>query len=199
MKNWFIAVIITVLFGGCSTLEVQVDYNPKYDFSSLSTFAVVYTNKNDQRDFSRARISQLIEAFMQDKGYKSVDKSKADFYITMHLDVQQKSQVETNYETMGIRPMPYMYTGIHRPLGAYPGTYPSGAIIALEPDVRVTTSTHEYEEGRLVLEVFDVKQNEVVWQGIAKDELSAEYSQKQKSDYINNVIAKLFKDFPLKK
>ena len=197
MKNWFLAIIITILFGGCSTLEVQVDYNPKYDFSSLSTFAVVYTNKNDQRDFSRARISQLLEAYMQNKGYKSVDKSKADFYITMHLDVQKKSQVETNYETMGINPVPYMYLGIHRPIGVHPGVYPSG-MIALEPDVRVTTSTHEYEEGKLVLEVFDVKKNEVVWQGIAKDELSAEYSQEQKSAYINDVIAKLFKDFPSK-
>lgn len=197
MKKWLTAVIAAIIFGGCSTLQVKVDYNPKYDFSSLSTFAVVYTNKNDQRDFSRARISQLLETYMQNKGYRSVDKSKADFYITMHLDVQKKSQVETNYETMGIRPMPYMYTGIHRPFGTYPDVYPSG-MIALEPDVRVTTSTHEYEEGKLVLEVFDVKKNEVVWQGIAKDELSAEYSQEQKSAYINDVIAKLFKDFPSK-
>jgi hypothetical protein len=91
-----------------------------------------------------------------------------------------------------------MYLGAIRPIGTYPGTYVSGAMV-MEPDVRVTTTTNEYEEGRLILEVFNVKENRVVWQGIARDELSKEYTQQEKSDYINRVISELFKDFPIKK
>jgi hypothetical protein len=72
-------------------------------------------------------------------------------------------------------------------------------MIAMEPDVRVTTRTNEYEEGRLVLEILDVKENRVVWQGIAKDRLSDDYTQQEKSDYLNKVISELFKDFPIKK
>ncbi|MDY0124289.1 DUF4136 domain-containing protein [Sulfurimonas sp.] len=198
MKKWFIALAAAVFISGCSTLEIQVDYDNEHDFSALSTFAVVYTNQNDGRDFSRDRISRLLSAYMKNKGYENVDKSAADFYVIMHLDVQKKSQVETNYETIGIRPVPYMYLGAIRPIGTYPGTYVSGAMV-MEPDVRVTTTTNEYEEGRLILEVFNVKENRVVWQGIARDELSKEYTQQEKSDYINRVISELFKDFPIKK
>lgn len=198
MKSWFIALVVAIFMSGCSTLEVQVDYDNEHDFSSLSTFAVVYKNQNDGRDFSRDRISRLVTAYMKNKGYENVEKSVADFYVIMHLDVQQKSQVETNYETIGIRPVPYMHLGAIRPIGAYPGTYVSGAMV-MEPDVRVTTRTNEYEEGRLILEVFNVKENRVVWQGIARDELSNDYTQQEKSDYLNRVISELFKDYPLKK
>jgi homoserine acetyltransferase len=199
MKNWLMLIVATIVLGGCSTLQVQVDYDAEHDFSSLSTFAIVYAKKNDEKDFSKSRISKLLEIYMQDKGYKNVDKMDADFYITMHFDVQKKSQVETNYETIGIRPMPYSVLAIHRPLGQHLPIYTSG-MMAFEPETRVTTRTYEYEEGKLILEAFDVKQNIVFWQGIAKDELSTtEMSQEEKSDYINEVIAKLFKDFPSKK
>lgn len=194
MKSWFIALATAIFISGCSTLEVQVDYDEKHNFSALSSFAVVYKNKEDGRDFDRDRISRLVSAYMKDKGYKNVEKSAADFYVTMHLNVEQKSQIETNYETIGLRPVPYTYMGFERP---YP-LRPAG-MIAMEPDVRVTTRTNEYEEGRLVLEILDVKENRVVWQGIAKDRLSDDYTQKEKSEYLNKVIAELFKDFPTRK
>lgn len=199
MKSWFIAVITAIFIGGCSTAEIQVDYDPEYKFSSISSFSVVYTNQNDGKDFSRDRISKLLSAYMQEKGYMSVEKSAADFYIIMHLDVQKKSQIETNYETIGIRPVPYMYLGATRPpVGIYPPFRTSG-MIAMEPDVRVTTRTHEYEDGSLVLEIFDVKENRVVWHGTANDRLSTGYSQEEKSEYLKKVISELFKDFPVKK
>lgn len=200
MKNLFIAVITAIFIGGCSTAEIQVDYDPEYKFSSLSSFSVVYTNQNDGKDFSRDRISKLLSAYMQEKGYVSVEKSAADFYIIMHLDVQKKSQIETNYETIGIRPVPYMYLGATRPLqpaGVYP--FRTTGMIAMEPDVRVTTRTHEYEDGSLVLEIFDVKENRVVWHGTANDRLSTGYSQEEKSEYLKKVISELFKDFPARK
>lgn len=194
MKSWFIALATAIFISGCSTLEVQVDYDEKHNFSALSSFAVVYKNKEDGRDFDRDRISRLVSAYMKNKGYLNVEKSAADFYVTMHLNVEQKSQIETNYETIGLRPVPYTYMGFERP---YP-LRPAG-MIAMEPDVRVTTRTNEYEEGRLVLEILDVKENRVVWQGIAKDRLSDDYTQKEKSEYLNKVIAELFKDFPTRK
>jgi len=195
MKKWLSAIIAAVVFGGCSTLQVQVDQDPNYNFSSLSTFAVVYSKKDDGRDFNRARIGKSLESYMQNKGYRSVDKNKADFYITMHLDIQKKSQIETDYETMGIRPRFYYNPELKRYM---PERYYSRDRLGFEQDMRVTTRTYEYEEGTLVLEIFDVKDNSVIWQGIAKDELSTEYTAKEKNDYINSVIGELFKDFPSK-
>lgn len=193
MKNWLL-IVIAIFVSGCSTLEVQVDYDSKYDFKELSTFSVVYVKKNDSKDFARSRVSKILERHIEEKGYKKVDKEQADFYFTVHLDIQKNSQVETNYETMGIRPnrlyIPPVRPQINNRL------YMRDAFF--EPDVRVTTSTYEYEDGKLIIELFDVKLQEVVWQGIAKDELSTGMSQEEKSVYINKVITELFKDFPSK-
>jgi len=190
MKKWLLALISAFLIGGCSTLQTQVDHDPEYDFSSLSTFKVIYTKKGDEKDFTRDRLSKSLDKYMQNKGYISAPKSKANFYITMHLDIQTKSQVETNYETMGIGPVSYPYIGLNRSINN------NSSSLLIEPDMRVTTRTYEYEEGRVIFEVFDVKENKIIWQGIAKDQLSSEYTQEQKSAYINSIIDKLFKDFP---
>lgn len=188
MRNLFFAMVV-VLFFGCSTLQVQVDYDPEFDFSSLSSFSVVYNKKNDGKDFTRARIAKALTSHIQEKGYKSVEKAQASFYVSIHLDIQKRSQVETNYETMGIRPVFYPYFRYNR----YVGT---SAMIGMEPDVRVTTSTYEYEVGKLVIEVLDVTSKAVVWQGVAEDEFSSNTSPEKKDAYINKVVKELFEDFP---
>ncbi|QOY54434.1 DUF4136 domain-containing protein [Candidatus Sulfurimonas marisnigri] len=194
MRNLLFGVVVSIFMIGCSTLQVQVDYDPKYDFKSNSNFSVVYAKKSDNRDLARSRISKALKSYIIQKGYTSVEKSNADFYFTVHLDVQTKSQVETNYENMSIRPRFYDgYWNNNSPfIDVNRSYYP------YERDMRVTTNTYEYDEGKLIIEVFDVKKQEVVWQGIAKDEISAEYTQEEMSAYINKVIEKLFKDFPNK-
>ncbi len=188
MRNLFLALVV-VLISGCSTLQVQVDYDPEFDFSSLSSFAVVYNKKSDGKDFTRARISKALTSHIKEKGYRSVDKGEASFYVSIHLDIQKKSQVETNYETMGIRPVFYPYFRYNRYIG-------TSAMLGMEPDVRVTTSTYEYEVGKLVIEVLDVTSKAVVWQGIAEDEISSNSSPEKKNAYINRVVKELFEDFP---
>lgn len=187
-------VILAIFISGCSSLQVSVDYDSKYDFRALSTFSVVYVKKNDNRNFTRGRISKILERYIEKKGYKKVDKSKADFYFIVHLNVTKKTQIETNYETIGIQPTRfnrgYLYDPLDPRLNMVDAYYP--------PDVRVTTNTYEYKKGKLIIELFDVKQKEVVWQGIARDELSGEFSQEEKSAYLNKVIKLLFKDFPNK-
>lgn len=187
-------VIVTIFIGGCSSLQVSVDYDSKYNFKTLSTFSVIYVKKNDNKNFARSRVSKVLERYIEEKGYKRVAKSRADFYFLVHLDVKKKTQIETNYETIGIQPTRfnngYLYNPLEPRLNRRDNYY--------TPDVRVTTNTYEYEDGKLIIEVFDVKQKEVVWQSIAKDELSGSYSQKEKNAYLNKVIKLMFKDFPTK-
>ena len=190
MKKWFIAAIVTILIGGCSTLQTQVGYDTECDFKAYSGFAVVYVNKDDNRDLQRNIVSKTLKRYIEQKGYTNVEKSKADFYFTVHLSVQTKSEVETNYESMRIRPR-YNYEYWNNPLiDANLSTYP------YNQDMRVTTSTYEYEEGKLVIEVIDAKKQEVVWQAVAKDEIAAQYTNEEMNAYISEVIAELFKDFP---
>jgi hypothetical protein len=201
MKKYFFASILLLFFAGCSTLQIQTDYNEEFKFDSLSKFFVVYTKKDDGKDFSRDQIGRALAKYFKAKGYSSTQKSGADFYLTFHLDIQTKSQVETNYETMGLYPA----RGYGRRLTpdsvmvrpVAPNPYRSS--LNNTSTTRVSTQTYEYKEGRLIVEVIDVKSNNVVWQGIAKDELSDLSTPEEKSAYVNMILDSLLKDFPTKK
>lgn len=199
MKRWLIAMVTAFLVSGCSTLQVQIDSDPGFDFASLSTFNVMYTKKSDERDFTRSRISKMLTEYFENKGYLSTSKDEAEFYLIVHLDIKTKSEIETNYETMHVYPRTDYYNRRpYRPIGTprmYADPYPYPA-----DDSRTvaTTRTYEYEEGRLVIELLDVKQNAVVWQGIAEDELSDLPTQEAKSAYIQKVLDEMFGDFPSK-
>ncbi len=198
MKQWFIAVMVAFMVSGCSTLQVTVDSDPEFDFSTLSTFSVVYTNKEDGKDFTRSRIAKMLTQYFEQKGYAETEKEKADFYLMFHLDVKTKHQIETDYETMGLYPrMDYYYRRPYRPVGPPPPLYVDP--YPLDGTMTVaTTRTYDYEEGRLVVELLDVKHNAVVWQGIAVDELSNLPTAEAKSAYILKVLDKMFKAFPSK-
>ncbi len=200
MRQWIIAIVLGLALSGCSALQVQTDYDREFDFSSLSKFNIIYIEKKDGKNFTRSRISKMLSKHLQDKGYISTDKEQADFYVMLHLDIQKKSEIQTNYETMGMQPRigyyrrPYMQDGMLSPLGVE--LYRSPLDIQT---TRVTTRTYDYEEGRLVVELVDVKTNAVVWHGVAEDELSELSTEKEKSAYINTVLEKLFIDFPIHK
>ncbi len=200
MKNFYILLISAIIFGGCSTLRVQVDYDPEFDFNTTSTFSVVYAKKSDTRDLARSRIARALEHYMENKGYKSIkDKSKADLYFILHFDVQTKQEVETNYVNMGINPQLDIY-GLPYALSQTDEDYRAAVMQnAIEPDIRATTRTYEYDESKLIIEVLDVKSNAVVWQGVAKDEISNSYNHEEMSLYIDNIIKRLFGGFNAKR
>ena len=197
MKHWILLVVATFFISGCSTLQVQVDSDPEYDYSVLNKFYVVYTKKDDGKNFMRSRLKKSLINYFEKKGYISSQKKDADFYIVFHLDVQKRSELETNYQEMGMGLRADYYNRL-----AYDA---DGKMYMLdhfprEPISSVTTTrTYEYEEGRFVVEILDLQKNTVFWLSIAEDEISTEIdSQEKKSTYINNLLEKMFNKFPNK-
>jgi len=199
MKQWILIIVATLFISGCSTLQVQVDSDPEYDYSTLNKFYVIHTKKDDGKNFMRSRLDKALINYFEKKGYVYSQKKEADFYIIFHLDVQKRSELETNYQEMGMglrsdyyNRLAYDADGKIYMLNQFP--FPRENINSV-----TTTRTYEYEEGRFVVEILDVKQNIVFWQSIAEDELSSgASSQEQKTAYINELLEKMFKKFPAK-
>ena len=182
MKKYILAITALFVLSGCSALSVQADYDKEFDFNSLSTFSVNYTHKQDTKDFTRSNISKALVKSLKAKGYSSVSDTESDFIVRFYLDFKQTSEVVSTYETTTTYPL------IRRDK--------QGDIIPfidpLTTKTEVVTRKYDYEEGRLVVEIVDVKTNSVVWQGIAIDESSILLTDEEK------LIEKLLKDFPLK-
>lgn len=192
MKKYLLALVMVLVLSGCSALDVQTNYDKDFDFKSLSTFTVLDAKKNDGNDFTRSRINKTLTKHLKNKGYSLVKEEDADFYLKFYLNVKISKETKTDsVTTKGIDLMLYCkptdnamtsclvpYSLLTPPLQTNSTT--------------VTTRTYDYEEGHLVVEVMDVKSRDIVWQGIAVDELS----ELSKNGEI--VIENLLKDFPSK-
>ena len=146
MKNLFLALSVTIIMGGCSTLRIQVKSDDKYDFSSLSTFSVVYTKKNDSRDSIQGQIGKRLNVYIKNMGYLNAYKSNADFYVDVDYETQQKRKGEQ----------------------------------------------------RILLKMYDTKENRIIWEGSAIDSEFNDFTTEQKSAYIKAIIEKLFRGFASK-
>ncbi len=194
MKRFIAAIAAIVLFTGCSTLQIRTDHDPEFSFNALKNYTLIAPKPEKVDSLTYTHISRAINNTLERKGYRSSDKADADFYLLIHLDVKNVKEVQTYYEYAGLRPYPYNY---YRPDLKVP--YPPRPYI--DPyyfDHSVTTSTHtfEYQQGKLVVDVFEPKSNKVIWRGIAEDEIRHFDSTAEKVAYINGVIEKLFESFP---
>ncbi len=163
---------------GCSTLQVESDYNPSYDFSSLKSFAIVFPSDGSitlvQQRFAKAIASEL-----ESKGYRQVDRTKADFIVVFHLNVTRKTQVVTDYERVGI--YPYHYRGRYY--------FHGGAMVPVERQF-------SYKEGQIVVDAVSPAKKEIFWRSMATDRLQSFKSQEEKLEYISKVVKEVFMSFP---
>ena len=172
MKNLLI-LILALFISACSTLKTNVDYNPKYDFSKVRTFAVVHKIKEGENSLVADRITKAIKKVLKQKELKEVDVKKADLVFLFHLNVTNKTDIYTDYQMVGY------------------GRY-GGMVIA-------TPRSYNYDEGRLIIDAFDSKINKTVYRVEAIDEIKNNKTPKEREKYINEVISEALKDFLVKK
>jgi len=172
VKNLLI-LILALFISACSTLKTNVDYNPKYDFSKVRTFAVVHKIKEGENSLVADRITKAIKKVLKQKGLKEVNAKKADLVFLFHLNVTNKTDIYTDYQMVGY------------------GRY-GGMVIA-------TPRSYNYDEGRLIIDAFDSKINKTVYRVEAIDEIKNKKTPQKREEYINEVISEALKDFLVKK
>jgi hypothetical protein len=169
-------LLITVLLflTACSSLKVQSDYDPKFNFSSLKSYEIIY-REDKNNSLVNNRIEHAIFQELAQKGFHKVkskqDSKNTDFYIIFHTQVSSKTDIFTDYSYMHVSP--YTVSAHYIP----------------------TTRVYNYDEGKLVVDFVDVKTNELIWQGIATDRLNSLDTPKEKTEYINKVLKELLKTF----
>lgn len=164
--------IILLLTGGCSSISVHQDYDPEYDFSKLKTFGFIPLSSEAGIDqLSADRLSNAIKTELLAKGYTLSEQ--ADFGIALLFS----SKTKTNVQSYGYG---YGYGYYGRP--GYGGT----------GGVDVT----QYEEGTLVIDFVDMKENKLVWRGIGSGALSQSPTVEERTKNVNNAVAQILAQFP---
>ena len=162
-----LTLLTTQFITGCATHSAKVgfDKNSKIDTSAYKTFvwlneAKILAPAVDINPVMKVRVDDAIEAAFISKGYLLIeDPKKADFAISYSVGNRDKVKVHSYPATYSSR---FMWgASYHR------GRY---------NDVIVSNDTHvvQYTEGKLAIDVYDVKSHQPAWHGWATKRLSSQ-------------------------
>ena len=178
MIKFLSLLVTTLLFVGCSTIDVSVDYDDSFNFKSAKTFAVVKNNEMADNTLLNDRIISAIKNDLKLKNYKESAVESADLIVVFYTKVKEKSQVSTSFSG-GLG-----YRGYGRGYG-----YGGGM---------TTTHQYDYEEGTLVIDALNPKTKKIVWRAIGVKELSHKENPQERTEAVNAAVKKIMEKFPVK-
>jgi hypothetical protein len=160
---------------GCSTIDVQTDYDPAADFTTLKTFKWVDAKGSDldKNPLIKSRVRDAVISNLKTKGYQEAAGGEPDFFVFAHAGAKEK---------MNVTDWGYSYGAYWGPYGAY------GRNI----DVSY------YTEASLFIDV--VKNNpgkdELAWRGVGTGVVQQSATPEERAENINNAVAIILENFP---
>jgi hypothetical protein len=170
--SFLLAILITFLLTGCSSISVHQDYDPEYDFSKLKNFGFLPIPEEAGIDqLNAARLGEAIKTNLTAKGYTVSEN--ADFGVAVFFS----SKTKTNIQSYG-----YGY--------GYGYWYGAGV-----GDVQVT----QYEQGTLIIDIIDLAKQELVWRGTGTGAMKESPNIEQRTERINKAVKSILAQFPPEK
>jgi len=173
VKTMVLTGVALVVAGGAWAQDVKTDYDKAANFGAIKTFSLkLGTGWGNQ--IGEKRVTEEITEALTAKGWKVVPEAEANAQVVLHGATETKRSLNTFYSGMG----GYGYRG----WGGMGGTGTA------------TTTESQYTVGTLVVDIFDAKAKNLLWRGVAQDELSDKTDKNIKK--LGKASDKLFKDFP---
>ena len=176
MKKYLIYLMASVVaFSGCSTMDVSVDYDESFNLSKQKTYAIARKTTEGENSLFIDRVTKAIESNLDAKNYTKSGVDAANILVTFNAKIESKTSTYTDYQAFGIGRYRY-----------------GGAMIS-------TTSSYDYEDGTLVIDVINPKTNKIVWRGVGQTEVEHKKTPQEKSEYINSIVTQIMEQFPIQK
>jgi len=175
---------LALSLAGCSSLSVTSDYDRAIDFTQYKTYSYYGWAKDSDsmlNDLDKRRIEKAFQNEFTKRGM-TYQESGGDLMVSLFVVVEQKTQTTANttYDSP-------MYYGRYRGYGPGWGWGPTYAT--------TTVSTYDYQVGTLVCDVFDHKEQKLIWEGIASKTLDGDSNNKE--ERIQKGVAKLMMEYPV--
>lgn len=190
MKSSNIRVIalafLALLLSSCKiNPPTTIDYDTKYNYSKLKTFAWIKAPKNDDKNkeiksLNDRRQTAAINSDLISKGFKLLNEAEnADFLLKTHTITDKKTDIDVFYNDWGYHSYYFGHSF---------GWLGRGS----------STIAREYKIGTLVLDIIDPIKKEVLWRGALSRKLGVYLNRTpEERDIIAKTNAKsLLKDFP---
>jgi len=180
IKNRVLSLVVCVIvLASCassSPIKIEFDRNSKVETIHYKTFAWLTETKilsapSELNPVSKVRVDDAIELAFTNKGYQLIsDPEKADFTISYTVGSRDKIKVNS-----------------------YPVSYRTGyGRWGRSMSMASQTSVRQYKEGRLAIDVFDVKTHQPAWHGYAVKRISSadkENKEQVIKEIVHSVVA----------
>ena len=174
-KNFLFFSVVIILLNSCTPAihvfsdydrDAKIDDYKTYHWLELSSIEQKGTNPLYSNELNDKRIKSAVNKEMKAKGFQVV-AGKAELELHYHIIVEDKKSMVTE-------PFGYNY-----------GTYWE----------RQKVSVFQYQEGTLIIDLMDTKNNSLVWRGWATGAIT-DQSLKKPEEAIQYAVNRIFKSFP---
>jgi hypothetical protein len=179
MSRLAVRSLLAVLWlaAGCSTMQIDSDWNPRARFDSLSTWdwlpgrPAVSTNLPTDLSLVAQRVETALEEGLTARGYQKVaEGTTPSFYVASHVAVDSKLEARTMYSSFG------------------PGVWMGPSL--------AETYVDEYQQGTLLIDVIDPARREVIWRGRAQARVDDNSSPEKREARVREAVTKILAKFP---
>jgi len=162
------------LLSACSGISTSTDFDPSVSFASYSTYGWLDTEGDVSDNILDSRIKGAVDQALAAKGLRKVDGA-ADLAIGYQVTTAERRSYNTVNTGWGG--------------GYYWGGWGMGMGTS-------TTYENTWQEGTLVLGMFDSGSKNMVWTGSATGTIDPSNSPEERQELIQNAVNKMLTSFP---
>lgn len=183
MKLYMVlAMLCVALLAGCSSYDIKYDYDMDSNFTAFKTYKWIprtMTNASGSAETAVSnntlldqRIHRAVDTQMTAKGFTATEENP-DVMVVYHVGLADKVDVQD-----------WGYT--------YAGSYWGGGM-GRNVDV------YQYTEGTLIVDLVNSNSKQLVWRGSATGVVDPTNSPEKMEQRVNDVVARIFDNYPPKK
>lgn len=175
---------LVFFLGACSsTPSVVTDYDTGYGFSSLNTFRVESTNREDPKNllispFTFSHLERVIEENLSQRYRSASQGATPDFVVRYHIVVEERLDVRNYNQRYG-----FGYYGFG-PFYRYPYYGPPA------PSPRV------YRQGTLIVDIVSGDDQRPLWRGVSEQRLRDSLSPDEQRQRLSAAVTDILSNFP---
>lgn len=175
-------LLLSLCFFTLQAQKVTIDLDESVDFSQYKSFQFLgWQNESDKvlNEFDKERMRHAFANEFKSRNLEKKDDG-ADMAVSLYIVVTQETSTTA-------------YTNYHGGTGYRYGRRGRGWGNGYST---TSYSENDYLQGTLVIDVFDAKSKELIWQGVATGTVQEKPEKREKS--IPKSVKKLMKKFPIK-
>ena len=179
----YVAILITISFCVTSFAQVNSDSDKSIDFSKYKTYAFAGWQKGSDKVLNDLDKGRLQNAFKEEftKRNMTLVTENPDAYVSLYIVIDNKTSTTA-------------YTDFNGGMGMGMGV--RGAAWGWGMGSATTTySEDDYQEGTLVVDVYDGTTKKLSWQGTSQSTIQAKTSKRDKT--IPKKVSKLMANYPI--